>query len=240
MHKIKYHSLLLKLSGEFLFEFNGQVEVSVHLLSIIKQIKAILKKGIKVGIVVGGGNICRGRQMQRNGVSRLVADNVGMLSTIINALVLEDYLVQSGVKVKVLGAFPVGSMVSEYQPSAMRKFVEDHHGEVLVFSGGTGNPLCSTDSAASLRAIQMNADIMVKLTNVSGVYSSDPNHDNNAHVYHNITHDEVISRNLSVMDIEACKQCKMFDIPIAVCDFRSPCVIEELVYGTVTGTLIAS
>ena len=235
-HSQKLRRILLKLSGEFLFEFNGQVEVNMYLLNVIKQMKNLTVRGYEFVVVMGGGNLCRGRAMQKNGVSRLAADSVGMLSTVINGLVFQDYLKQSNVSSRVYSAFATGTMAPAFDVHTAKQDLRTGH--VVICVGGTGNPLCSTDSAASLRAIQLDVDLFVKLSNVKGVYDKDPNKHKDAVLFKTIGYDEYLHRGLKVMDLEACRQCKMFGIPIRVADCRDLSVLEDLVIGKEHGTLI--
>ena len=228
--------VLLKLSGEFLFEFNGQVEVNMYLLNVIKQIKRLMRRGVEFVVVMGGGNLCRGRAMQKNGVGRLVADNVGMLSTAINGLVFQDYLKQQSINSQVYSAFPIGSMAQMFDRAHALQNIG--LGNVVICVGGTGNPLCSTDSAASLRAIQLEVDALVKLSNVEGVYNKDPHVHKEAQFIKSMTYQEYLSKHLTVMDTEACRQCEMFEVPIRVADCREIDAIERIVDGEDVGTLI--
>lgn len=237
MSATDYRRILVKLSGEFLFEFSGQVEVSVHLLAIIKQIKALKQKGLEVVLVLGGGNLCRGRSMQKSGVSRLVADNVGMLSTVINGLVLRDYMRQLGVDASVHSAFALGSMARQFETDEALKALSQ--GETVICVGGTGNPLCSTDLAASMRAIQLDVDIIVKLSNVKGVYDKDPKLHDDAKFLPQLTYQEAIDKHLNVMDLEAFRQCSLFKIPVLVADCRQANVLTGLIQGEHHGTLVS-
>lgn len=233
---IKYKKLLLKLSGEFLFEFNGQVEVSLPLLNVIKQIKALVQRGVHMAVVMGGGNLCRGRSMQRNGVSRLAADDVGMLSTVINGIVFKDYLRQQGVSSRVMSAFPVGSKADLFSRHQAQEALEQ--GYVVICTGGTGNPLCSTDTAASLRAIELGCDLVLKLSNVDGIYDKDPNGHQDAKLIPQMSYAEYLAKGLTIMDTEACRQCALFGIPIRVADCRDAHAIERIVSGEQVGSIV--
>ena len=231
-----YQRVLLKLSGESLFDFKGQAEPKVALGTIIEQIEQIHSDGVQIAVVLGGGNICRGRTIMRSGAHRLTTDNVGMLATVINALVFKDVLDTKNIPTRIYSAFPVANMVNVFEP---QRVIDDlATGHVVVFCGGTGNPLVSTDTASSLRAIQIEADAIFKITNVDGVYDCDPNKDKSAEIYDQISHSEIINKGLEIMDHEAFRQCKMFGMPIHIAHYKTKDVLRRIIQGDAVGTKI--
>ncbi len=231
-----YQRVLLKLSGESLFDFKGQAEPKVALATILEQIEQIHKDGIQVAVVLGGGNICRGRTIMRSGAHRLTTDNVGMLATVINALVFKDVLDKRDIPSRIYSAFPVANMVNVFEPQRVLDDLASGH--LVIFCGGTGNPLVSTDTASSLRAIQIEADAILKITNVDGVYDSDPNKDRSAAIYNTISHSEIIDKGLEIMDQEAFRQCKMFGMPIHIAHYKTKDVLRRIIQGDAVGTKI--
>ncbi|MEC8063813.1 MAG: UMP kinase [Pseudomonadota bacterium] len=238
MNNSTYNRILIKLSGESLFNFDGHANVGSHLIHIVQQIRDAVQMGSQVAIVLGGGNICRGRNMVKSGAKRVTADNVGMLATIINGLIFRDILDKEQIKTKLYSAFQVGSMVSFFEP---RQAIDDlERGYVVICCGGTGNPFVSTDTAASLRAIQLEVGAIFKLTNVQGVYNKDPNQHEDAVFLPQCTFDQVIADQLKVMDTEAFRHCQMFNIPIHIASFQESNIILRLINHENIGTKVSS
>src|SRR3990167_9291502 len=203
--KPAYKRILLKMSGEALMG-DGATAISPTVLNrIAKEVNEVRQLGVQIGIVIGGGNFCRGVALSEVGINRITGDHMGMVATIMNALALRDAFERSGMPVRVLSAVAVGGMVDLFH---RRKAI--HHLEqnrVVIFSAGTGNPLFTTDSAASLRGIEIEADIVIKATNVDGVYSEDPRKDSSATLYNHLTYQEALKKELAVMDLAAFCQC---------------------------------
>lgn len=232
----KYQRILLKLSGEFLFDFKGHAKPKDALATILEQIEKAHREGVQLAAVLGGGNICRGRTIMRSGAHRLTADNVGMLATVINALVFKDILEAKGISTRLYSAFPVANMVNVFEP---QRVMDDlYHNRFVICCGGTGNPLVSTDTAASLRAIQIEADAILKVTNVKGVYSEDPMQHPDARMYEKISHSEVIKQGIEVMDHEAFRQCQMFGMPIHIAHHNEENLLLRIINGEPVGTKI--
>ncbi len=231
-----YKRILLKLSGESLM---GEKQYGIdenRLTEYASQIAEIAAMGVQVGIVIGGGNIFRGLSGTSKGVDRVLGDQMGMLATVINGLALNSALQSAGVKSKVLTAIrmePVGEFYSKQKAIAALE-----SGEVVILSAGTGNPFFTTDTGSSLRAIEIEADVMLKGTRVDGVYTADPEKDPNAVKFDEITYDEIYNRNLKVMDLTATTMCKENNMPIYVFDMDTPGNLKKVMLGEKIGTLV--
>lgn len=231
-----YRRILLKLSGESLM---GEKQYGIdenRLTAYASQIAEIAAMGVQVGIVIGGGNIFRGLSGTSKGVDRVLGDQMGMLATVINGLALNSALQSAGVKSKVLTAIrmePVGEFYSKQKAIAALE-----NGEVVILSAGTGNPFFTTDTGSSLRAIEIEADVMLKGTRVDGVYTADPEKDPNAVKFDEITYDEIYNRNLKVMDLTATTMCKENNMPIYVFDMDTPGNLKKVMLGEKIGTLV--
>lgn len=232
---VKLHTILLKISGESLAGDNehGLDNDVLHNLSMV--IKKTKELGVLIGIVVGGGNFWRGRS---NGhMDRVTADHMGMLATTINALALADALDQAGVDNRVQNAIQMQQICEPYiRKRAVRHLEKDR---VVIFAGGTGNPYFTTDSAAALRALEVGADAVLKATMVDGVYDRDPNTDPQAEKYDEISFDEVLTKNLGIMDATAIALCRDNDIPVIVFNISDPENIYLLAKGENVGTVIS-
>jgi uridylate kinase len=232
---VKLHTILLKISGESLAGDNehGLDNDVLHNLSMV--IKKTKELGVLIGIVVGGGNFWRGRS---NGhMDRVTADHMGMLATTINALALADALDQAGVDNRVQNAIQMQQICEPYiRKRAVRHLEKDR---VVIFAGGTGNPYFTTDSAAALRALEVGADAVLKATMVDGVYDRDPNIDPQAEKYDEISFDEVLTKNLGIMDATAIALCRDNDIPVIVFNISDPENIYLLAKGENVGTVIS-
>lgn len=231
-----YKRILLKLSGESLM---GEKQYGIdenRLTEYASQIAEITAMGVQVGIVIGGGNIFRGLSGTSKGVDRVLGDQMGMLATVINGLALNSALQSAGVKSKVLTAIrmePVGEFYSKQKAIAALE-----NGEVVILSAGTGNPFFTTDTGSSLRAIEIEADVMLKGTRVDGVYTADPEKDPTAVKFDEITYDEIYNRNLKVMDLTATTMCKENNMPIYVFDMDTPGNLKKVMLGEKIGTLV--
>ena len=238
MHEanMKYKRVLLKLSGEALMgNQKGGIDPLV-VNSIAGQVKEIRNHGIDVGIVIGGGNIFRGIAGAAKGMDRVTADHMGMLATIINALALQDAIENFGVQTRVLS----GIEMQKIAESFIRRRAMSHleKGRVVIFGGGTGNPFFSTDTAAALRAIEIEAEVVMKATSVDGVYSADPKKDPSAMRFDRISFQDVIEKNLRVMDGAAIAICRDSNIPILVFNMNVPGNLVAAIQGETTGTLV--
>ena len=233
---MKYKRILLKLSGESLAGAAKQGIDTGRLEEYAVQIKEIAALGVQVGIVIGGGNSFRGLSGASRGEDREQGDQMGMLATVINSLALNSALQAHGTKSRVLTSVrmePVGELYSKrYAVECLDR------GEVVIIAGGTGNPYFTTDTASSLRAIEIEADVMLKGTRVDGVYTADPEKDKTAVKFDEITYDEVYHRNLKVMDLTATTMCKENNMPIYVFDMDTVGNLKKVVSGEKIGTLV--
>lgn len=237
-HMAKYKRILLKLSGESLM---GDQQYGIdqnRLDDYAEQIANLVKSGVQVGIVIGGGNIFRGLSGAAKGFDRVKGDQMGMLATVINSLALNSALINAGVKSKVLTAIrmePVGEYYSK------EKAVEClSNGEVVIISGGTGNPYFTTDTASALRGIEIEAEIMLKGTRVDGIYTADPEKDATATKFDKISFDEIYNRNLRIMDLTATTLCKENKLPILVFNMDEKGNLQKVMDGKNIGTLVYS
>ncbi len=204
--------------------------------SILNQIKNITEMGVEIGIVIGGGNIFRGIKAKELGLQRANADYMGMLATIMNGIALKDFLANLKIKSKIYSSLTISNIIKGYNRDSMLSRLSD--GNVVIFVGGTGNPFFTTDSGAALRAIEMNADILIKATKVDGVYDKDPVLYPDAKKYETLSFNEAITNNLKVMDISAFDLCKENNMNIQVCNVFTPNALENIVLGIPTGTYI--
>ena len=234
--ELKYKRILLKLSGESLMGNQGYGIDTVRLDEYARQIARIAGMGVQVAIVIGGGNIFRGLSGAAKGFDRVKGDQMGMLATVINSLALSSALEAIGQPARVLTAinmYPIGEQYSN------RRAIEAiERGEVAIMAGGTGNPFFTTDTGSALRGIEVGADIMLKGTRVDGVYMADPEKDPTAVKFDEITYDEVLARNLRVMDITATALCKENGLPILVFDMDTPGNLLKVIEGQNIGTRI--
>lgn len=229
-----YKRILLKLSGEVLAGEKGNGIDFDTVIKVCSSIKECYDMGVEIGVVVGGGNFWRGRSSGQ--MDRTRADHIGMLATVMNSLALADAFEQLGVNVRVQTAIAMQQIAEPYiRNKAIRHFEK---GRVVIFGCGTGNPFFSTDTAAALRAAEIDADIIFKATNVDGIYDRDPNKFNNAKKYDKITHTEILKNGLRVMDSTAASLCRDNGIPILVFDLNDPQNIIRAVCGKNVGTVV--
>jgi uridylate kinase len=231
-----YKRIVLKLSGEALL---GQkpfgIDVAV-LDRIALEIGEVVKLKVQVGLVIGGGNFFRGEALSLAGLGRITGDQMGMLATVMNALAMRDALERIGFATRIMSAIPMSGVVDYYD---RRKAM--HHlnkGRIVLFAAGTGNPLVTTDSAASLRAIEVEADVLLKATNVDGIYSSDPEQNPTAIRYKTLSYREALSKELAVMDLTAFYQCRDHHIKIRVFNLKKPGTLLRIILGEDEGTLV--
>ncbi len=232
----KYHRVLLKLSGESLAGAQGHGIDSQRLNDYVNQIADVVRSGVEVAIVIGGGNIFRGMQGASKGFDRVKGDQMGMLATTINSLALCSAFESIGQPAKLLTAinmFPIGE---QYSNSRAIEAIEN--GTVAVIAGGTGNPYFTTDTGSALRGIEIRADVMLKGTRIDGVYTADPEKDPSATKFTEITYDEVIRRGLRVMDITATALCRENGLPIVVFDMDTPGNLAKVIAGGPIGTTV--
>src|SRR6056297_1425855 len=233
----KYKRILLKLSGESLMGATGYGIDSNRLNEYAEQIKELTEAGAQVAIVIGGGNIFRGLSGAANGFDRVKGDQMGMLATVINSLALQSSLTNIGVKSFVYTAIRMEPVGDFYHRDKVVEQLEAGH--VAILSGGTGNPFFTTDTASALRAVEIGADILLKGTRVDGVYTADPEKDKAATKFQEISFNEVIQRELNVMDLTAFTMCKENNLPIYVFDMNTRGNLLKVVKGEKTGTLVS-
>jgi len=232
----KYKRILLKLSGEALTgdqSFGIDPKVLDRMALEIGQLVGI---GVQVGLVVGGGNLFRGAQLHEVGLDRVTGDHMGMLATVMNSLALRDALERSDISSRVMSAIPMSGVVEHYDRREAIRYLEQ--GDVLIFAAGTGNPFFTTDSAACLRGIEINAELVLKATKVDGVYSADPFTDSSAIKYDRLTYQEVLDRKLGVMDLTAICLCQDHGMPLRVFKMDRAGALLNIVVGGSEGTQI--
>jgi len=232
---MKIKRILLKLSGE---AFQGVKESGIDeraLAQLADQIELVLKKEAELAIVVGGGNIFRGIDAQN--LNRVTADQMGMLATVINGLALQDELERRGIQTRIQSAIPISSLEMLDPRRALRHLEK---GYVVIFAGGTGNPFVTTDTAAALRASEIGADLLLKATNVDGVYTGDPKMEPNAKRLKRISYEEIITKGLKIMDLAAIAICRENKLPIIVFDIFKEGNLERIIAGEEVGTLVTS
>ncbi|MFN8430903.1 MAG: UMP kinase [Spirosomataceae bacterium] len=233
---LKYKRILLKLSGEALNGGDKSQIINTEILTqYAKEIKSVVDSGVEVAIVIGGGNIFRGASAQ-SGIDRSQGDYMGMLATVINGMAIQSILESHGMKTRLLSAIKMEQIA---EPFIRRRAIRHlEKGRVVIFGAGTGNPYFSTDSGGALRAVEIGADVLLKGTNVDGVYTADPRKDASATKYDEISFDEVISKGLKVMDMTAFTLCKENKLPIIVFDMNKEGNLNHLVNGEKVGTLV--
>ncbi len=232
----KFKRILLKLSGESLMGEQAYGICSKRLKQYAEEIVAVSRAGVEVAIVVGGGNIYRGIQAAANGIDRVQGDHMGMLATMINSLALQSALESAGQKTRLLSAIKMEQIA---EPFIRRRAVRHlEKGRIVIFGAGTGNPYFTTDTAASLRAIEIEADVILKGTRVDGIYTADPEKDRSATKFERISFEEVYKKGLNVMDMTAFTLCKENKLPIIVFDMNKPGNLGRLVSGDPVGTLV--
>ena len=233
----RYKRVLLKLSGEALAGDRGfGIEPEV-VDRITDEIRAITAMGVELGVVIGGGNIVRGAMASQKGMDRVQADYMGMLSTVINALAVQDLLERKGIETRVMTAIRMDEIAEPYIRRRAMRHVEK--GRVVLFAGGTGNPYFSTDTAAVLRAIEMESEVVIKATKVEGVFTADPTKDPTAEFLPKVTFQEVMARELGVMDAAAVSLCKENALPIIVLNLEDRGKVTAAIRGERIGTLVS-
>ena len=237
MPKPSFKRILVKLSGEILAGKKGYGIDPEITKDLALKIKEVVEKGIQVGIVIGGGNIFRGISSESKGLDRVPGDYIGMMATIMNSVALQSALERLGCDTRVMSALSITQLAEPYIRRRGIRHLEK--GRIVIFAGGTGNPYFSTDTAAALRAIEINADIIIKGTKVDGVYSADPEIDPNATKYDTLTFKEVIEKELRVMDLTAVTLCKENNLPIIVFDIKSKNGLVDIVNSVPIGTTVS-
>jgi uridylate kinase len=233
-----YHRVLLKLSGEALLgDENYGIDPSV-IQRVASEIGELVAMGVQVGVVIGGGNIFRGAGLAEGGMDRITGDHMGMLATVMNSLALQDALERIGETARVMSALSVHQVCEDYIRRRAVRHLEK--GRVVIFAGGTGNPFFTTDTAASLRAIEIGADVLIKATKVDGVYSADPVNDPKARRYGSLSFDQVLTDKLKVMDATAIVMCRDNNLPLVVFNLNNNGDLVRLVAGETLGTSVGN
>jgi uridylate kinase len=236
VNELPYRRILLKLSGEALLG-EGDYGIDPKLLDrLAREVGESVSSGVQVALVIGGGNIFRGAALAASGMDRVTGDHMGMLATVINALAMQDALERLGVATRVMSALKVNQVCEDYIRRRALRHLEK--GRVTIFAAGTGNPFFTTDSAASLRAVEIGADLMVKATKVDGVYSDDPLTNPSAKFYKRLTYDQAIDERLKVMDTTAIILCRDNGIPLRVMNLYEPGALVRVAAGEDIGSLV--
>jgi len=235
---LKYKRILLKLSGEALMG-NDKYGLNTDIInSFTKQISEIAKLGVEIGIVIGGGNIFRGLQGASEGFDRVKGDSMGMLATVINSIALSSAFESINQKAKVFTSFSIESIGERFNKQKVLDTFKNK--EIAIFSGGTGNPFFTTDTASALRAVEIEAEVLLKGTRVDGIYSADPEKDKNAVKFNKISFNEVYNKKLKVMDLTAFTMCEVNKMPIIIFDMNKEGNLKNIVTGNNVGSLISS
>ena len=231
-----YKRILLKLSGEALMG-DGDYGIDPNVISrMAEEIKEVIALGVEVGLVIGGGNIFRGAGLAQGGMDRVTGDHMGMLATVMNALAMQDALEKKDVPARVMSALSIHQVCEDYIRRRAIRHLEK--GRVVMFAAGTGNPFFTTDSAASLRAIEIGADVVIKATKVDGVYSDDPVKNPDAVRYDTLGYDEVLVKKLMVMDATAIVLCRDSNMPLRIFNMNNEGDLQRLIQGESIGTLV--
>ena len=231
-----YKRILLKLSGEALQGDEGFGIDPTVLDRMAQEIKELIDMGVQVAVVIGGGNLFRGAGLAKAGMNRVVGDHMGMLATVMNGLAMRDALHRIEVNARLMSAIPLNGVCDDYRWTEAISLLK--HGKVVILSAGTGNPFFTTDSAACLRGIEIEADVVLKATKVNGVYSADPVKDPNATLYKTLNYEKVLDDELKVMDLAAFTLARDHNLPICVFNMNKPGALRRVILGESEGTLI--
>ncbi len=233
---LKYRRVLLKLSGEALMGNEDYGIDPIVIRALAAEIIEAQKAGAEIGLVIGGGNIFRGAGLAESGMDRVTGDHMGMLATVINALAMADALEKQGADVRVMSAIKINEVCEDYIRRRAIRHLEK--GRIALFAAGTGNPFFTTDSAAALRASEISANLLLKATKVDGIYDSDPKKNPGAVRYEELSYDDVIARNLQVMDTAAFALCRDNKIPLRIYNMMQPGALMRILRGETLGTLV--
>lgn len=232
-----YQRVLLKLSGEAFLSSSSQGIDLDKLQEIADQIKQVHSTGVELALVLGAGNLCRGKELSKKlGITPSKADEIGMVATVLNGLSLKEALIHKGCPAQVFGSFSVSHFVQPYHPEKVTQALQNQ--EIVIFVGGTGHPFFTTDTAASLRAIEIDAEILLKATKVDGVYSSDPKKDSSAKKYDSLTYSQVLEQDLKAMDATAISLCRDQKLPVCVFNMYEKENLLKVIQKNKCGTLI--
>lgn len=235
-HPLKYKRILLKCSGEALMGTHQFGIDPAVLDTLARDVAELIHMGVEVGLVVGGGNLFRGKELSAVGLGRVTGDHMGMLATVMNALALRDALERIDLPARIMSAIPMLGVVDPYH--RRKAMTHLRNGHVVIFAAGIGNPFFTTDTAACLRAIEVGADVVLKATKVDGIYSQDPKYYPDAEKYDFLTYKEVLSKGLEVMDLTAICLCQDQHMPLQVFNMTAPSVLKKIVLGESIGTIV--
>ncbi len=236
MSQLIYRRILLKLSGEALMgEQNFGIDPD-YIRRLASEIRALVEAGAEIGLVIGGGNIFRGAGLAQGGIDRVTGDHMGMLATVMNSLAIQDALERQGVPVRVMSALRINQVCEDFIRRRAVRHLEKRR--VVVFAAGTGNPFFTTDSAASLRAVEIGAELLIKATKVDGIYSADPVKDPQAEFYRRLSYDRALRENLGVMDATAIVMCRENNMPLRVLNINQEGALMRLLQGEDVGSLV--
>ncbi|MEM9531727.1 MAG: UMP kinase [Pseudomonadota bacterium] len=233
---VQFQRILLKLSGEALLGAEDYGIDPLVIQRLAREVREVASLGVQVGIVIGGGNIFRGAGLAAAGMDRVTGDHMGMLATVINALAMQDALEKIGVTARVMSAIKINEVCEDYIRRRAIRHLEK--GRVVLFAAGTGNPFFTTDSAASLRAVEIGADLVLKATKVDGIYSADPMTNPDAERFETLEYDDVIQKDLRVMDTSAIVLCRDQSVPLRIFDINNAGALLRIVQGENIGTLV--
>lgn len=234
--KPAYKRIMLKISGEALLGGSKFGIDSAIIEYMVAELRPVLDLGVEVGIIIGGGNFFRGKSLIKVGLNRTTSDHMGMLGTILNALAMRDIFQQHQIPTRVMSALAMPGIVEQYdRQKALRKL---RHNNVVIFAAGTGNPFVTTDTALSLRATELDADLLLKATNVDGVFAEDPRQNKQAKMYKRLTYKEAIDKELAVMDLAAFSHCRDYNLTLRVFNFHKPGALSKIIVGDDEGTLV--
>jgi len=236
MTELAYKRILLKLSGEALMGDSAGGIDGATVLRLAEEVKDLCENGVEVGLVIGGGNILRGSEMASDALDRVTSDHMGMLATVINALAMQDALESLGQSVRVMSALKINQVCEDFKRRRAIRHLEK--GRVVIFAAGIGNPFFTTDSAASLRGVEVDAELLIKATKVDGIYSDDPVKNPDAEFYPRISFDDAIDKRLNVMDATALVLCRDHNLPLRVVNIFDKGAIKRVVAGEDIGTLV--
>lgn len=238
MANLKHKRILVKLSGEAMM---GQSDFGIDpkvVAKMVVELKLLIETGIELAVVVGGGNIFRGAGLAAAGLDRVTGDHMGMLATVMNALALRDSMLQQGINASVMSGLDMPQVCDKYTQREARRRISA--GEVVIFAAGTGSPYFTTDTGASLRAIEIQADLMIKATKVDGIYDKDPVKHGDAVKFKKLNYDEAIKKRLAVMDVAAMIMCNDNSLDMVVCNINTPGVLLDVAKGMKVGTQVSS
>ena len=232
----KYKRIVLKFSGEALL---GQLEYGIDneiLHYLATEIKPVIDRKVQIGLIVGGGNFFRGANLLENGVERITGDHMGMIATLLNALAMRDVFLKENIKTTIMSALPIQGIIPRFNLEKANNFLQQNH--LLILAGGTGNPLVTTDTALGLRGVELKADLLLKATNVDGIYSADPKKNRSAKLYDTLTYAEILEKELAVMDLAAFVMCRDHNMKLRVFNMHKKGALLNIILGKAEGTLV--